>query len=283
MSTPIVIGGISCYELWRSGRPESARERFSANKIGAVRVLRCAWSDRLALTFALRGGASSTGGVVTLYPPAKYPDVQSALCNGVEIEGEGKAGQAGTSSLISYDFAILTVNYETPDFVATDPNGNGQLFLSEMMDYNAEFITIPTASFIWTSDNKPLAPDAVPGKIMGMAEYALTAHHHPNPPWAAIQSNVGKVNNGTFAPLLAFGGRSFADGQLLFLGEHDSREFLLGQDGTIVATVYNVTYKWAYRTEKWNTAFRPETGQFEFFQTPAGNQLYRTGDFLTLF
>ena len=278
MSTPIVIGGVNCYELWRDGRPESGRESFSRDKIRARRIIRCAWTDRLTLTRALMGGATSSGSFAA---PAAYPDISTALCATVEIEGLGKSGQAGTDSQVSYTDAVLDVGYETPDYtVSTNPNDpNGRLLLTESTDYHAEFVTTPTASFVWTSDQTPLPPDAVPGKVMGMAEYVIDATRHPNPPWEAIKQTVGTVNNGPFLVL----SRSWEDGKLLFLGTHDSRQFILDPIGNLTVKAYNVTYKWAYRSERWNTAFRPDTGQWEDFQTPAGNQLYKTGNHYSVF
>src|SRR5262245_19113882 len=120
MSTPITIGGVTCYELWRDGRAESAIEDYSQEAVTAVRVLRCAWSDRLKLVRALRGGVHSSGQLV---PPMTYPDFPRCYCSNVHIEGEGKAAQAGAESMISYTDAILTVNYETPDYSVVDLTG----------------------------------------------------------------------------------------------------------------------------------------------------------------
>jgi hypothetical protein len=281
MSTPITIGGVACYELWREGHPESGRESIARDKISAVRVLRCAWTNRLVLSRALLGGSTVIAGVITYAAPLGYPEIPVALAERIDIAGIGVAGQAGADSQISYTDAELTVHYETPDFdVLDNPNGNGQLLLEESMDYSAEFVTIPTASLVWTSDGQKLPPDAVPGKIMGMGEYTIVAHRHPNPPFTTIDSLVGKVNNGVFSPL---GRRSFADGHLLFLGSHDTRQFILDPLGNLTVTAYTVTYKWAFRTQRWNTAFRPDTGQFEDFQTPAGNQIYQGGNMSAVF
>lgn len=280
MSTPITIGGISCYELWREGRAESAIETYKEDSISAVRKLRCAWTDRLALTRKLKGGATGAG---TLQAPAKYPAIPECYVKEVHIEGAGKSSQVGPESLIGYTDAILTVTYETPDYkVLNHPNAGGQLLLRESMDYTAQFLTIPDQDLKWTSNNADLDDkehQATSGKVMGMSEYTITAFHHPFPNWTAIENAVGKLHNGVFAPLT----RSFPDGTLLFIGVHDEVEFIMDPFGNLTIPAWTVAYKFAYRRERWNTAYRSSTGIFEDYANSNGVQVYGSANLYAVF
>lgn len=284
-STPLISKtGVRYWEETRKGEPETAKEFYGKdNSMRAVRVLTCAWTDRLKLVRELKGGISGT----TYTGPDSYPDVPTMLVSGVAVEGLGIAGRSGARSMASYQWAILTVEYETPTWQAITNTSGQTVLLTESMDYNAEFITLPDgmgevdkkAGFVWTSDSTPLSREAIPAKIVGMAEYTIQVHRHPQPPWTSIGNCLGHVHNGVFAPL----SRSFGDGYLVFLGSHDDHQFFQDPLTGVGVTLYNLTYKFAWRQYRWNTAYRPKTGTWEDFQTSSGGHLYESANFMTLF
>lgn len=285
-STPLISKtGIRYWEETRQGQPETAKEHYGKdNSQRAERVLICAWTDRLKFVRELKGGVSTTG---VYFGPDSYPDVPTILVASVDIEGLGVASRGGARSMASYQWAILTVGYETPTWQQIQNTSNQTVLITESMDYNAEFVTMPDGmdepekrpGFVWTADSVPLSKDSVPAKIMGTAEYTIQIHRHPKPPWTSIGNCLGHVHNGQFAPL----SRSFGDGYLLFLGSHDQHQFFQDPVSGVGVTLYDLTYKFAWRQYRWNTAYRPSSGRFEDFQTSSGEQQYLGADFYTLF
>lgn len=246
---------VAFVEMQGSPKEGASREGFFA-----VRTLQCDWNDRLQLYRLLMQGIGQP-----------YPHFPMARVRQVDIAPfDGR--QRGTGSLASYDKALLTVRYETPQRGSVDASGSsgggggagsgsGQL-VSERLQGGAEFITLPVEDgdgnplFRWsTADGDPLSPAEAPGKIIRTLDYTITRYEIPSIP-ADAYSLMNTVNESAVTALLL--GVTFPAGTLLYQLPEQSR--VITTEGV---QAWTLTQSFSFRPDGWNKFWRVKTGTFE--------------------
>lgn len=159
-------------------------------KFSGVRRFICPWSER----YTHRNALLNDGG-------AQYPyDVGLfAFATRCAIEGMGRQSFDSGSGLVSYENAILTVTYDTPE--APTGGGAGGVIITEDIDPHVEFVTLDHRRFIWEADGKQLQPDESPGtRFMGV-RYTQTRKSVPQVKQEYI-TYVGRINTEALSVVL---------------------------------------------------------------------------------
>lgn len=99
--------GGSSFSVW----DEQCYEDFSLDGTSrAIRVIRCAWTDRLALSAAILGNVSQIGPTNVFVSGVQYPDQITYVARRVRTKGDGTR-KVGTNGMVAYERAELTVTY----------------------------------------------------------------------------------------------------------------------------------------------------------------------------
>ena len=178
----------------------------------------------------------------------------------------------------TYDRAIATITYKTMTFTQEDPESSQ--IITRRIDIGAEYLTLPELSLKWENGGEPVqTPDVRAGKLIGMLTHCLTFHRVPNPPYSTIRSLVGKVNSSTF--------EGAVEESMLFLGAQFTQ--VVTSDGS---QPWEITMQFSERNIDgtsnigWNHFYKPtgnEKGTWQRLVTAAGDPIYPSGDFNSIF
>lgn len=163
---------------------------------------------------------------------------------------------SGGYNIVSYEKALVTVNYETPGLnaVTTDPsNPNDKTkCYSEGIDFAADMITVKASDFYWSSDGKTLTDDEAPAIPFTTLVYRYSRHFQTK---AALQAlNLHTLVNCTnsdpwVCPLLPY---TFVAETMLVGAPKISAQYEAG--GTLS---YQVDYEFTINPYGWNKFRRP--------------------------
>lgn len=239
----------------------SPTEDWTEEGFRAVRMLKCAWSDRFKLAEQLRGGLRGAT-ASTLYLPHKYPHYEAALVRSIAVRPfhDKDVSEGSDSRTASYSEAVLTVVYETPQ-IDTDT------FTSEDVEIAKEFITLPGEQLYWQGGNAgsqgaAIGEGASPGLIVSLVAWNFTHYWLDAVPIVA-KSLAGKVNQAKVtSPTL---GLSFEPETLLYDGLQTTKT--RSADGE---EKLQVALRFLHREQTWNKALNPNTG--------AWSNYYRSGE-----
>lgn len=220
----------------------------SDSGVTATLQLRVAWADRHAIIDDLIYNGASYPYITDFQIPVKsvtcVPDGAKAIS-----DGEG----------LIYPEALLTVNYDTAREVSDDD------IISESLEPNLEFFTLPHQNFRWGSaSGDPLAAEEAPGKLIVGFDYVQTRYNLASVP-TTVTSELGKVNSGLVtAPQL---GLSFAAGTLLYASASPSRKVTTDGDNK-----WTIASKFSYRPSGWNNFWRAKTQAYSSIYIAGGSQ-----------
>lgn len=239
---------------------------FSVNERGEFhgrRVFLIDFLNTAQFFLELYGGWNITGGSAFLYPPQHFPQIVGAVCIGFEATGWPEdAPQATTLTTLSspvtnYPKAKVVATYgPAPDLSASgggvnSPSVPAGTFLRISGQTSAEFVTVPGGKLRWVSDDVALGEDADVGTWLGSTEQTYHWMRVPLPPWGAMKTLAGAVNNSTF---LGFGA-----GHVLYTGSGFEREFTVNAQ-----TVWSLYHNFKIRSQPWNYAYRSGSGWVEY-------------------
>jgi hypothetical protein len=264
-TTAITLG--SGHTVWDEG----TKEHFGrGGNSGAVRRIRCAWADRLAIASYLMGGSSEVGGAHLIVSGQSYPDYTAWHVQDVDIEGDGLLSE-GAAGMVAYVWAILTVKYAVPKF---EP-GNVNLIGTEELDFASHAIALMNEDsvFEWTSgansgDDVPTS--AIPAVTFTTVSFDKVRYRVPALPEVLIESLIDKTNNVTM-----FGATA---GTLLFRGARSFREITAAG-----AQNWTVAYRFEYSRNGWNKLPDGANGWQTFAYKVDGSLLFPQADLSALF
>ena len=218
-------------------------EVSTAGKQG-VRTITVPWLDRWDHAIALTSGHGHD------WPHKEGQDMRATRARIVPAAGRNIGG-AGT---LVYEFAEITVTYETPGGASARLAGRGGHIdpltgaeLSQSFRGGGEMITGPHERMTWGADGPPLLPDEAPGRFQVTKEYVVTRHRAPQLP--DNDAYLGHANlTGRTALLL---GKHFASETLLFKTEDTTIEVAPGG-----GLEFTVSYVFAHRPSGWNQFWR---------------------------
>jgi hypothetical protein len=268
-------------------------ETYSAEGLKAQRRILVAWEDRHQMAAELLGDGQEFGGMAQ----AGYPDCSGVVVMQARLEpwppcpDDQGAFDDVASQLNSYsgkyvqivaDYELLDASLSRPDL----PRPRSGTFLTYRMDFGGEYAALPGETLYWASDaGIPVPPHSVPVVRVPITEHRVTWHRVVNPPWAAIRSCIGTVNDGAFlgaaAETVLFDGAA-ADKQFIRISQLKQPEF-----------GWRITYVFREKaihaggnTYGWNHRYRPlpqDNPGWDKLVDKNNNYLYRTADFGALF
>lgn len=233
----------------QSGSPTG--EQWSKDgSFRATRMLRCDWAQRHVLARQLMG---FTAGLFAT--PDTYPGVTSAYVEDASIAPFGDLVQSA-SGLNTYEKAILTVNYATPQ-AASGGGGGGSatvdddgVIVEESLEPSVELLTIADTSIYWdAAKTMPVKDVEAPSLIVRMMDWTLAIRNVTSVP-ANMDDYIGYVNSEQIVSK-SMTNRVFEAETLMFMGASQSRSW--SADGP---TGWNITFKFQYRRTGWNQFFR---------------------------
>lgn len=200
--------------------------------------------------------------------------------------------------LVEHEFARIKVAYGP----LTPPNANDNLPDGTYAEYEqeeaGEFFEIPGSKMAWYPSLKPTNVPAV--TLISMTDHSIQWHRVPTPPWDAISSLKGCVNETAFR--IPATGQWVAPETLLFMGSKVKKTFNL----FTAAGTWSLSYRFRERSIKafrsatgaiyttssaasaatvigWNHSYRQETNAWERRVNPLLEKEYQTGAFTSLF
>lgn len=259
-------------ELHGSGRIRFTPEGRSAERIYHV----VPYDDAEAFCQSLLG---TSGMGILRTAPARFAADSPLWAVRATIEGLGKSGVDGEGNIRYEGGARVVVEYQTlnwnperdPDDRLDDPRE--ATFLSEEVNFAAEYLTLPKTKFEWASDSEPLTEsDVAPGMLLPKAEWTLTRHRAASLERDAIFAAIGRVNAAVMSGLEAE--------TLLLVGATARRE--ITSDGS---TAWTISFSFQYNPAGHNTCFRGSSSKFDTVQTIDGSpqqKIYETTNFQAL-
>lgn len=270
-------------QYWElDGYPKESRELGSFK---ATRKLLVDWDSRYLLREAL-----------IYHPPAIYPyfipqyNLRLALrVRSVLIEPYGRSDLHSIlyPDMIRYDWALLTVDYATPQLGDPQPypqdknavlHERADAVVSETLEPYAEARREDHRLFKW-SDGTELQANEAPVQLVYRNNYTLTRHNLTEIP-AEVNTMPGKINSGTVTPILATG-ITFAAHTLLFGGTQ-----LAWKTGDQGERLVDVTYRMLWKEEGWRKFWRADAQEYQTIMVKATDVDYDVpaeADFSVLF
>ncbi|MEM7227261.1 MAG: hypothetical protein AAF432_00455 [Planctomycetota bacterium] len=232
-------------ESWRTEGASSFT--FGSGTFSARRALICDWAQRNLLAQQLTGSFATSGNLIIVKQPARYPDFALAFVTSVDVRGFGKSSDGGNDQ-IAYPQAELSVTYEIPQFQFSSDLGD-QVLVEESLDAFGEYLTLPHRKLFWdASQNDPLNIDEAPGKLVQGANWNFSILQVPALP-AGLFALTGKVNQADVISQTL--GLTFAAGTLLCGNINPSR--VITTDG---AGAWKLPISLQYKPDGWNKFYR---------------------------
>ncbi|MCA9246858.1 MAG: hypothetical protein KDA42_07070 [Planctomycetales bacterium] len=247
----------------------------------ARREFRVAWTDWRAFAESLIGGWKKTGTSFRRVPGLAFPGLDDVFVEHVsvrpfsEFAPDGSAIESLERGVNAYPTggARVTVDYESikTTNVGFEPAIEAGTYLTYTSSLDEELVVTPSSAWVWTDDDSTV-PDSIETDLrLPLGRLRVGWHFVPLPPWTAIRTLRGRVNDASF-----FGAPA---GTLQFLGARIEQKFsfLTGP------SIYTITYDFSERTTAWNNFFKPGAGFTEISHGIDGATPYAEGDFGALF
>lgn len=175
-------GSINFYDLDEGRSPIITvdRKKRSIKREGEI-----AWSDIEAL-------------IAECFPSGLYPGSSYLYVETMEIRPKPEPVPSG-GNVPTFTGAFVTINY-APDEQKQNQGEDGQPLITRRYGIGGEFMTLPSTSLVWASDNARVNQEFVNAtKIIPLIEHSITWHQANSIPWTAIRNNLGRVNENAFA------------------------------------------------------------------------------------
>lgn len=248
----------------------------------ARRRVKFLWADIDDLIEELFPPTILSGTTVTIQLPAEFPGRFWMNVDNVQIApfDPSQSFTLDADGIMQHVDAVAEIDYKTNRF---DLDPDTDTFLTHRWSVSGEHLTIPGYGLEWNTDGQTAASDNGIVQFIPIIHHEFTWNEVPDPPFATIRDNIGRVNATTFFEAAAE--------TLLFTGAEASRE--IDNFGNFIWTL---TYIFAERvvggvanpaaTIGWNHHFRAEenAGRWELVNTKNGDPPYALStNFLGLF
>jgi len=264
------------------------RCEYQTNGLTGVRKFKCKWSDAKELAKAFLGRMS-------YYPPCKFPYDWRAFATRASIEplGKGKVNENiqewdTNSGRIEYDYALVTVYYEThhgrlvhPDDTTTDispqtgnplkdnENQESTIRITYDVSPSVEALNIPSNKLYWDNQQQnALGTDEIPMMVIYNCEFVVEVSGAKKIPTYCL-SNWGKVNNGAvYWQWSSDSAWILAAGTLMLGAPHVAMEFSEGDAGW----TYTVRLRALYKSSGWNKFYKSGNQAPQIIYDDSGSQ-----------
>lgn len=251
-------------------------ESIGVDGATAERKFKMAWDDRMKFIKEVIGWTEYIAGDHVMHEPHLYqPEGFLGYVVATRITGCKGFGIIVPSTdpciKTAYNHCILTVHYETPDWIYSDDPSRA--FIDESIEPHTEFLQLPAKNLYWdTGGLVPVEAGEAPAALIRSFDWVYTIHRMAVFPLEII-SFTGCTNA---VPMLSFSlGIVFAVGTLLFGNPSLRREHTgLG------VTLWSVTIRLSARIAGWNRFPRVDQidslGNMEWstVKTSGGSEIY---------
>lgn len=263
------INGILCQEIV-AGYTESAD---LGDGVSSRKGFLCNWADRFTVAQGLLGltSASGKGSAITLYYPARHPELLNCYVRRIDFEGVGLPSQGPYQ--LAWDKCIVWAEFGTGRF---NPSGalsfgsgsQGFVYAEQKMASSCEWVTIPRRYTKFKTSGKKTGADA--GVRLALVEIEITLHALPYMPDQVVLAKSGQINNAAYLGV--------GTGKLIFNGVTTSES--ANTDGTYTA---EGTYSFTARTQRWDYGFDGDSNRWDQIVWPDGSTPFiSSSDFTTI-
>ena len=231
-----------------SGGGEVGPIETMGSNMRATRLLKCKYSDRLALASGLLGTVNWRTGVISMMLPEQYPYGSTKLplfAKEIRIRPYGAPNDSnGANGTLGWECALLEVTYLPPQGY----DNSGVLWKEEYTP-TSEFIVASGGKLYWNTDKTDEVDDAArPGVTIRKAEWVINWSKVPTN-WydfvPGVQDMIGTVNSqDVYSDSF---GVTFDGGTLLYNGPHFERDRF--SDGSAAV---HVSLHFQYQSQGWN-------------------------------
>ena len=239
--------------------------KLSWDGMTGVRVARqVPWGSLESVVPQILGHMIMAGEQPVIVAGEQWPGIPRLRAKSVDIRGEGQTVAQSWQLGPAYQFANLTVSYETSDNEDDEDDDDeddkdGEVQRVDQIDYDVEIMVVPMK----VKASVPLLPTESPSDYPGGIKYSekevkrhiriptitytVTYPKVVKPPFTTIRSHIGKINSSAF-----LGG---AAGTVLFDGPSLTRNFIPYDK----KSVWKFVGKFIYQRNGWNKQLHPET------------------------
>jgi hypothetical protein len=258
--------------------PSGAFPQFEVNREGitATRMVRIAGADLSDFVNEIFPPTSVTGATILINPGSPMPDYPFLTAQSMSMQPVVTKDADFTRTdeeAIDWEHYDCTITYGRNQYTLEDSDEDNEdptEFLKHSWSLGGEYITIPEAGLVWDNGDKVKDQSLQAGKFLPTIEHQITWPHVTDPPFAAMRSSIGRVNNAA----VNFQTGTIAIETLLFLGASLSRQIM--SDG---ARAWNVSYRFSERsvgtagggTGGWNHFLRVDANNAGWFRLEANN------------
>ncbi len=236
IETSITIDGITC---WDEGLEETYDIRGKSS--GAVRTVRCAWTNRRALGTAFATGAANV-----------YPADDKWFATSINVKGEGlRVANEIEGGMIGWQYAVLTVKYGPKD---EESNGGPLDIGGESLDFSSFGLALSQdeSSFKWDDGSGDDVPTGLAPSIrVSTVAFVKEVKNVDVLPTDLVIATLDHTNSD-----LIFGA---APGTLLYQGAQSSHRILLGG-----VDRWDLGHRMEYNPRGWNKLYKPDVGWTAF-------------------
>lgn len=251
--------------------------QIRADRSSARRVGRIAWGDTPQLVADMFPPTIVGGSTITVGIGAPFPGWDWLRASAIQVEPypecpTGPDTSQDIESIPDYKMALVTIDYESINFPIEEPSdGDPVPFLTHRWSLGGEFLTLESHQLEWCDEEK--VPDHTTGGVLvPIIEHEVHWPRVINPPFSAMRSRLGKVNDADFQ--LATG--TAQQETLLFLGAELKRDVM--SNG---ARAWDLTYRFSERrvSPKEDTCDELEVGGWNHFWRDDGcSRVNNTGN-----
>lgn len=264
----ITINGVVCQEI---ARKDGLRETVGLQTGPEARKgFLCNWADRYKVINGLLGltQAATIGGPISVYFPARYPEINTIYCHSVDVEPVGSPTQGGAQ--LAWPQCIVWANYSRLPFFnnylnAFDPK---LTYCTQRLSSSCEWLTIPKQGTKFVTSGLPTEQDL--GVRLALVELEVSFKQVPYLPAAQTYTSAGLINNATFLGV--------ATGHLLYNGCQS--DTATNYDGSYTQ---ELNYSFTARSQRWDYAFDYKNNRWDQVVWPDGSTPFiTTADFSTI-
>jgi hypothetical protein len=244
-----------------------------------------AWNKRFDFIFAeIFQPVNNVGGFPVYGILARYPDYPAALATGIEITGRGSSSDAGNDGQVSWERALIRVDYSTvPALIEQgSPEEGNPLYIEETIDAHLEMLTVKGEDVAKVADDEKLHDKGAQDIVIVMATIGLTELFRINPNWNVVGSLLGKVNS---VAVQTPSGFNVAAGNLRYDGPSAKTQVLVAdfQNPAInIPEIWNIAHRFEFNRHGWNNKL--VDGEWVEVKHPVtGGSLYETDDLRKIF
>lgn len=284
-------GGVEFEELEDSPRIKIGQQGMTAER----RFRLPTYLDWKRFVKELIGEYRATGIVPIYTAPIAFPGWPNLLVNDVAVDPFNRSAEGLTPvdlGSVTQNYtggALITANYRTafdadgaatPDTPGIPPGTT----LTYQGNDSIEIVSTPGRVWKWgtVGGNPKVDPDTFPGLVVPAGDFTLTWGRVPLPPWSAIRSLRGRLNESAFM--------GEAAGTVLFMGCRSRKMFQLLEDDGFWEFDYLFNVSSRKRSDGTivgpNYFYREQASGGEHWhsiQNESGDPPYLSGDFAALF